>query len=221
VTEKDKKPKLCYDRRSVGQSLLLSSPIWGPRPDFLLLSNSLRVCSCETPSLTRGRVFHLQLLLVLASGVILGSEYRGTHDHILLAQIHDSPNLETRFPYLYPPGTGWPSYTPRHCVPFPSPPTTRQGYGRGIRTRLHTGRRDRKLPSSIIYLLIGLSCFPFSLLPSHAISHLNRKLNMTDCFHSSPGIHFSEFYVILKQGDCDELPRLSKQARLCLWAHAQ
>jgi hypothetical protein len=26
-------------------------------------------------------------------------------------------------PYLYPPGTGWPSYTPRHWVPFSSPPT--------------------------------------------------------------------------------------------------
>jgi hypothetical protein len=29
-----------------------------------------------------------------------------------------------RSPYLYPPGTGWLSYTPRHWVPFPSPPTT-------------------------------------------------------------------------------------------------
>jgi hypothetical protein len=25
--------KLCYDRRSVGQSVLVSSPTWGPRPD--------------------------------------------------------------------------------------------------------------------------------------------------------------------------------------------
>jgi hypothetical protein len=29
-------------------------------------------------------------------------------------------------PYLYPPGTGRPSYTPRHKVPFSSPPTTRR-----------------------------------------------------------------------------------------------
>jgi hypothetical protein len=36
-------------------------------------------------------------------------------------------------PYLYPPGTGWPSYIPRHWVPFSS-----QGYGGGIRTRLNT-----------------------------------------------------------------------------------
>jgi hypothetical protein len=27
-------------------------------------------------------------------------------------------------PYLNPPGAGWPSYTPRHWVPFSSPPTT-------------------------------------------------------------------------------------------------
>jgi hypothetical protein len=31
-----------------------------------------------------------------------------------------------RSPYLYPPGTGRPGYTPRHWVPFSSPPTTRR-----------------------------------------------------------------------------------------------
>jgi hypothetical protein len=31
-----------------------------------------------------------------------------------------------RFPYLYPPGTGWSDYTPRHWVPLSSPPTTRR-----------------------------------------------------------------------------------------------
>jgi hypothetical protein len=38
-------------------------------------------------SLTKGRVCRLQLLLVLASTVILGSEFRGSPDHILLSQI--------------------------------------------------------------------------------------------------------------------------------------
>jgi hypothetical protein len=37
------------------------------------------------------RVCRLQLLLVLASAVILGSESRGTRDHILLSQIRDFP----------------------------------------------------------------------------------------------------------------------------------
>jgi DNA polymerase III psi subunit len=41
-----------------------------------------------------GWVCRLQLLLALASPVILMSESRGTHDHILLSQIQDSLNLE-------------------------------------------------------------------------------------------------------------------------------
>jgi hypothetical protein len=39
-------------------------------------------------------------------------------------RIKTPPNWIARSPYLYPPGTGWPSYTPRHWVPFSSPPTT-------------------------------------------------------------------------------------------------
>jgi hypothetical protein len=36
------------------------------------------------------------------------------------------PSWRVRSPYLYAPGTGWPGYTPRHLVPFSSPPTTRR-----------------------------------------------------------------------------------------------
>jgi hypothetical protein len=54
----------------------------------------LRVCWCGAHSLTRERVCRLQLLLGLASVVILGSESHGTRDHILLSQIRDFPNLE-------------------------------------------------------------------------------------------------------------------------------
>jgi hypothetical protein len=46
----------------------------------------------------------------LASAVVLGSKSRGTQNHILTSQIRDFP------------GTGWPSYTPRHLVPISSPP---------------------------------------------------------------------------------------------------
>jgi hypothetical protein len=51
----------------------------------------LRVCWRRALSLTRGWVSRLQLLLTLASAVILGSESRGTRDHILLSQIWDFP----------------------------------------------------------------------------------------------------------------------------------
>jgi hypothetical protein len=43
------------------------------------------------PSLTKGRVCRLQLLLALASAVILVFESRGTRDHILISQIQDFP----------------------------------------------------------------------------------------------------------------------------------
>jgi hypothetical protein len=73
----------------------------------------------------RGRVCLLQLLLVFTSAVILGSESRGTRDHILLSQIRDCHHLEGQVPVFISPGTGWPTYTPRHWVPFPSPPAIR------------------------------------------------------------------------------------------------
>jgi hypothetical protein len=47
----------------------------------------LPVCYYGTPSLTRGRVCNLQLLLVLASAVILGSESCRTNDQILLSHL--------------------------------------------------------------------------------------------------------------------------------------
>jgi hypothetical protein len=37
-----------------------------------------------------------------------------------------SPTWRTRSPYSYPSGTGWPSYIPRHWVPFSSPPKARR-----------------------------------------------------------------------------------------------
>jgi hypothetical protein len=94
----------------------------------------------------RGWVCRLQLLLALASAFILRSESRRTHDHILLFQIRVPSNLEARFPYLYPPGTGWPSYIPRHWVPFPSPFTTRRTMVDVIWTRLHPLEGQSAIP---------------------------------------------------------------------------
>jgi hypothetical protein len=41
--------------------------------------------------------------MALASEVILGSESLGAHDHILLSQIRDSPNLEGHVPVFISP----------------------------------------------------------------------------------------------------------------------
>jgi hypothetical protein len=73
----------------------------------------------------RGRVCRLQLLLALASAVILGFESRGTRGHILLSQIRDFPFRRllrlagSRWRYSTPPphgfSCGWCRYiTPSH-----------------------------------------------------------------------------------------------------------
>jgi hypothetical protein len=84
----------------------------------------------------RGWVCHLQFLLVLAIAVILGSEFRETHDHILLSQIRDSPNLEVQVPtftspmnrvaQLYPQALGYLSVASYYS----------RGYGGDIRPHL-------------------------------------------------------------------------------------
>jgi hypothetical protein len=63
----------------------------GAYDHIFITVRQLRVCPCGALSLTRGRVCGLQLLLALANAVILGSESRGTRDHILLSQIRDFP----------------------------------------------------------------------------------------------------------------------------------
>jgi hypothetical protein len=55
----------------------------------------------------RERVCRLQLLLALASAVILRFESLGIHDRILLSQIRKPPTWRARSPYLYPPGRGY------------------------------------------------------------------------------------------------------------------
>jgi hypothetical protein len=86
---------LCYDRRFSRPVSWNKAPIWGLRPDFYYCH--LRDCWFGALPLTRGRVCRLQLLLALASAVILGSESSGTRDHILLS---DSTLL-----FLSPPTT--------------------------------------------------------------------------------------------------------------------
>jgi hypothetical protein len=81
----------------------------GAYDQILIIVWQLPVCWFGAPSLTRGRVYRLQLLLVLASAVFLGSESLGTHDHILLSQFRDFPFLRllqlagSRWRYSTPP----------------------------------------------------------------------------------------------------------------------
>jgi hypothetical protein len=118
--------ELLYDWRfTANQFVLATSPLRPTTSNFILQMNTCGYSPYVTSFLTRGWVCRLQLLLALARAVILGSKSFGTHDHILL-RFQTHPTWRTRSPYLYPPGTGWPGYTPRHWVPFSSPPITRR-----------------------------------------------------------------------------------------------
>jgi hypothetical protein len=92
-------------------------------------SSQFNTCSHSpyiTSSLTRGWVCHLQWLLALASAVILRSESHGTHEHILLSQIRDSPNLEGQVPLCISPMNRVARLYPQALGSFSSPPTTRR-----------------------------------------------------------------------------------------------
>jgi hypothetical protein len=99
---------------------------FGAYDQILIIVWQLRVCWFGTPSLTRGRVCHLQLLLALASAVFLGSESLATRGHILLSQIWDFPFRRllrlagSRWRYSIPPPHGeYPTVSPLisgpHC----------------------------------------------------------------------------------------------------------
>jgi hypothetical protein len=51
------------------------------------------------------------------------------------------------------PRAGWPSYTPRHWVPFTSPPTTR---GATVEVFEHASKRDTDCIALIVFLITSL-----------------------------------------------------------------
>jgi hypothetical protein len=64
---------------------------WDSRLEFFSKMDTCGLSPYITSSLTRGWVYHLQLMQVLASAFILASESCGTSDHILISQIRDFP----------------------------------------------------------------------------------------------------------------------------------
>jgi hypothetical protein len=76
--------------------------------------------------------------MALGSGVILGSESCGTHDHVLLSQIRDSPKLEGQVPVFISPRNrvSWLYLQALGSLFVAS--YDWQGYGGVVRSRLHT-----------------------------------------------------------------------------------
>jgi hypothetical protein len=137
VSNRYPESELHYQYRfTANQFVLATSPLRLTTGIFFFKLNTCGHSPYVTSALTREWVCRLQLLLTLTSSDILSSEFRRTHDHILLPQIVGSPNLECEVPVFITPKYRWPSYTSRHWVPFSS-----QGYGGGIRPRFRTGSR--------------------------------------------------------------------------------
>jgi hypothetical protein len=121
--------ELLYDWRFTDN---LSAKPLDTDDQYLFQLNTCGYNPYVTSSLTRGLVCRLQSMLALANAVILCSEPRGIMIIFYCHRHETPPNWRARSSHLYPPGTGWPRFTPRHWVPFSSSPTTRRATVEGL-----------------------------------------------------------------------------------------
>jgi hypothetical protein len=109
-TQSQSQSHIATDDQSISRSCCRAPS--GARDHIFITHWQLRSCFCEVPSLTRGRVWLLYMLLALASLVFFGFESPGTRDHILLSQISDFSFRRllrlagSRWRYLIPPPHG-------------------------------------------------------------------------------------------------------------------
>jgi hypothetical protein len=127
-----KKSKLCYDGRSIGQYVLVSSRHLGPKTRFLLLSDSCGFVDAGLPLWWEDMSDVYNFCWASPAQLFPGPYPTGLMTIFCCLNFWDSPDQEGRCAYLCPPGIGWPIYPPRHWVPFPWPLLLRN-YGRGIR----------------------------------------------------------------------------------------
>jgi hypothetical protein len=116
-------------------------------------SRQLRLCYFVAPSLTRGRICNLPLncFSALPEQSLLSRSPAELRPYFTVSS-ETPPTWRARFPFLYPPGTRWPSYTPGHWVPFLSPLMIRGDYGGGILTLLHTGKLAGVTLPALLYV---------------------------------------------------------------------
>jgi hypothetical protein len=141
VFQSESESELLYDWRfPANQFVLATSPLRLTASNFIFQLNTCGYNLYVTTTLTRGWVCRLQLLLVLASAVVLGSESCGTHDDILLSQIRDSDNLEGEVSVFVSPRNRLTRLYTQALGSLYVTSYNSQGYSGGIRTRLHMGR---------------------------------------------------------------------------------
>jgi hypothetical protein len=131
--------ELLYDWRFIAnQFVLATSPLEHTTSNFIFQLNTCGYSPYVTYSLMRWWVCRLQLLMVLASAVILTSDFRGTHDQILLSHIRDSPNLEGQVPVIRSPRKRVVLLQLQALNSLFYASYDSRGYGGGIRPHLHT-----------------------------------------------------------------------------------
>jgi hypothetical protein len=181
----------------------------GTYDQIFISVRQLQICWCGVLSLTWERVCRLQLLLFLESAAILGSESRGTRDHILLSQIRDSPNLGNQVPVFISPRNRVARLYPQALGSLFVASYDSQGYGGGIRTRLHAGMESQIKVKVTLRLTVGqsvsLGVEPhvgliiryLLLFDSYGLVFVGRSLWQEDgsvfcmCCWSSPALPFS------------------------------
>jgi hypothetical protein len=115
----------------------------GAYDQIFITVTQLLVCSYGAVSLTRERVCRLQLVLVLASAVNLGSESSGIRNHILVSQIRHYPILEGQVPVFIFPRNRVARFYPQALCSLSVAYHDSRGYGGDIRTPLHAGHKSK------------------------------------------------------------------------------
>jgi hypothetical protein len=109
--------ELLYDWRFTADHFILATgPLRPTTSNFILQLNTCGYSSYVTSSLARGWVCRLQLLLCSPAQSFSSPSPAGLMTTFYCLRFETPSTWRTRSLYLYPPGTGWPNYTPRHWV---------------------------------------------------------------------------------------------------------
>jgi hypothetical protein len=126
--------ELLYDWRFTAYQFgLATSPLRLTTSNFIFQLNTCGYSPYVTSSSNERMGLSFTIAAGLASAVILRSETCGSHDHILLSQIPDSPNLEGQFPVFVSPRNRVARLYPQALGSLFVPSYDSQGYSGGIR----------------------------------------------------------------------------------------
>jgi hypothetical protein len=118
-------------------------------PDILTI-RQLRICWRAAHSLTEDGSVVYNCFWSSTAHTFSGPSPAGLITIFYCLKFRALPTWRARSPYLYSPGTEWPSPNPRHWVPIFVDSYDLQDPGGGIRTCLQTGR-DRETESHLIF----------------------------------------------------------------------